>query len=78
MDIEKESKNLTEKLLSLENAVRGELAKIESVKAEISKGYRRHNKEKYQAMRGDIAENIKKYEAEMLMIKKKLSELQAK
>jgi len=77
MDKETESKNLTEKLLSIENAMRGELTKIGAVQARLSKGYRRHDKEKYEAERMGIKGNIKKYEAEISEVRKKLSELEA-
>ncbi len=76
IDKEKEIKDLEEKLLSVENAIRGELDKIKTLKTKISQGYRHHDKEKYEAKRRVIMGNLKKYEDEMAEVRKKISELE--
>ena len=77
MDKEKESKNLKEKLLSIENAIRGELTKIETLKTRIAKGYRHRDKGKYDAERNEVQSNLEKLKTEQETAKKQLSELEA-
>ena len=75
MDKEKEIKDLKETLGFIDSAIRGELAKIETLKTKL-KGYRRHDKEKYEAERSVIKGNLKKYDDEMVEVRKKLSGLE--
>lgn len=77
MDREKEIATLKGQLKTLENNIQGELTKIKGVKAKLAAGYRRRDKEKYEAERRAIMENLKKYEAEMVEVRKKLSELES-
>ncbi len=77
MDKEQEIITLKEQLKTLESNIRGELTKIKGVKAKLAAGYRRRDKEKYEAERRAIMGNLKKYEAEMVEVRKKLSELEA-
>jgi len=72
-----EKVTLKEKLRSVENAIREELAKIEALKSDLSNRYRRRDKGKYEAERSVITGNLKNYEAEMVEIRKKISELEA-
>lgn len=77
MDREQEIRSLKEQLKSLEENIRLELNKIEVVKSKLKAGYRRRDKEKYEAERRAIMGNLKKYEAEMDEVRKKLSELES-
>lgn len=77
MDREQEIKSLKEQLKSLEDNIKRELTKIEGVKSKLAAGYRRRDKEKYDAERRAIMENLKKYEAEMVEVRKKLLELES-
>lgn len=76
MDREEETKSLTEKLVMLKGQIKGELDKIGKIKTKLSTAYRRRDKENYETERKKIAENLKKYESEMDIIEKRLSELE--
>lgn len=78
MDREQEITSLKEKLTTLEKRIKGELEKIDIIKNKLSTAYRRRDKEKYQTDHGRIAENLKKYEAEMVEARKKLFELESR
>lgn len=77
MDREQEIATLKERLKTLENNIQGERTKIQEVRAKLGAGYRRRDKEKYEGERRAIKDNLKKYEAEMAEVRKKLSELEA-
>ncbi len=77
MDKEQEIATLKAQLKTLENNIQRELTKIEGVKSKLKAGYRRRDKEKYEAERRAIMGNLKKYEVEMVEARKKLSELEA-
>lgn len=77
MDKEQEIAALKEQLKTLESNIQGELTKIERVKLVLAEGYRRRDKKKYEAERRAITENLKNYEAEMGLVKKRLLELEA-
>lgn len=68
---------MREELASLNDKIKGELDKIKTLKSKIAAGYRRRDKEKYDAERRAIMENLRKYDAEMAGVRKKLSELEA-
>lgn len=77
MDNEAEIQDLKEKLRSINSKIREELTKIDRLKLKISTVYRRRDKKKYEDERKEITANLKKYETEMDLIKKRLSELEA-
>lgn len=77
MDNEAEIQDLKEKLRSINSKIREELTKIDRLKLKISTVYRRRDKAKYEDERKEITANLKKYETEMDLIKKRLSELEA-
>lgn len=77
MDKEQDIQRLREELASLNDKIKGELDKIKTLKSKIAAGYRRRDKEKYDAERRAIMENLRKYDAEMAGVRKKLSELEA-
>lgn len=54
---------------------KGELNKT-AIKTKLAGEYRRRDKQKYEAERRVIMENLRNYEAEMEEIKRKLSELE--
>lgn len=77
MDREHEIQDLKTKLKAINAKINEELKKIDTLKLKISTIYRRRDKKKYEAERKDIIANLKKYDTEMDLIKKRLSELEA-
>lgn len=76
MDRETEIKELKEKLVSIDNVIRGELVKISTIKTEITKGYRRHDKGRYVKERNEVLGTLEKLKTEQEKIKRRLSELE--
>ena len=77
MDKEEEIQDLKEKLRSINSKIKDELNKIDQLKLKITTVYRRRDRAKYEDERKEITANLKKYETEMDLIKKRLSELEA-
>lgn len=77
MDKEREVSNLREQLESIKIKIKDELGRITVVKTRLSIAYRRADREKYEAEREEITENLKKYRDEMDTIKRKIAELEA-
>jgi len=77
MDKEKDIQDLKEKLRSINSKIKEELTKIDQLKLKITTVYRRRDKKKYEDERKQITANLKKYETEMDLIKKRLSELES-
>ncbi len=78
MDKEDEIQDLKEKLRSINSKIREELTKIDQLKLKITTVYRRRDKKKYEDERKQITANLTKYETEMDLIKKRLSELESR
>lgn len=78
MDKEVEIQDLKEKLRFINSKIREELTKIDQLKLKITTVYRRRDKKKYEDERKQITANLKKYETEMDLIKKRLSELESR
>lgn len=77
MDKEDDIHDLKTKLKAINAKINEELKKIDTLKLKISTVYRHRDKNKYEAERKDIIANLKKYDTEMDLIKKRLSELES-
>lgn len=77
MDKETEIQNLQEQLDSIKIKIKDELGRIVAVKVRLSVAYRRADKEKYEAERAKITENLKNYREETDTVMRKIAELEA-
>lgn len=77
MEKEQETQDLKKKLKAINANIKGEMKKIDQLKLNISTVYRSRDKTKYEGERKEIAANLKKYDEEMALINKRLSELEA-
>jgi septation ring formation regulator EzrA len=73
---EQEIKDIRANLKIIDTTLRGELEKIEKLKAKIKTGYRHHDKEGYEKERSVVQGSLEKLTTEQETTRKKLSELE--
>jgi uncharacterized coiled-coil DUF342 family protein len=77
VDKSPEIAELRSKLRDIQERIVEKIEKIDETKTKLNTGYRHRDREKYEAERREISEDLLQYEIEMKKIKDKIKELGA-